>query len=857
MNIKHRIIFALCAATMCGMAWAVPAKPGVTRVKQSDGTTLLVHKIGDEHFHRTLTDDGLSVSRAADGNYYYRTASGLTKVMAHNAGERNAAELAFLQTEAANLSVSTQLKTSRRQAMRPRRVAPKRTQVPQTGTPRVPIILVSFADKDFHDADPMAKFTGEFNTNEYSALRYFTDQSHGAFTPQFDIYGPVQLGNYATYGRNDGYGDDIGVGKMVTEAIEAMGNGIDWSLYNNDNDTIADVAIILYAGMGEATCSDESTVWPCQWELSDAVLFGDGNGPIEHNGVTIDKFAVFNEMYGEDDYGDIVDQVAGIGTFCHEFSHCLGLPDFYDTNYGNHFGMGYWSLMDAGGYCGDGYRPCGYTAHERNFMGWLALDSPEENTLYTLDAMTTEQPHAIKVVNDKDPNEYYVLENRQNEGWDEYLYSHGLMVTHVTYNASAWDGNTVNNYNPQRMTIIPADGVLLMDSKYDFYSGGYYYEINIDNQKGDLYPYNGNNQLTDDSNPAAKVNTGNYMGKPITEITETDGKISFWFMQSPFEKVVPQFTDTTAIDTASMTLHWTPVDRALSYTLQLTEASYVEPESALLLSETFPTTKFDAEGSVDISSKLDDYMDNAGWTGEALFKDNGGIRMGKSQGKGSLTSPEITLTEGADKVTVKFTAKAYHNDTDVQMTVAYGDQSSTITVANDTPTDFVVVLNAENAKGKVKLATTANRKRSIITGIEIYSGDASQVQNAPMKRIEISGDQLKQVITGITDTCYTATDLLPYGLYDAKVRVTYDDNSQSAWSDPWSIQLHAPQQENPYKTGDVNGDGIVDVSDVNIVIDIILGKDSADNYDGRANLDDNSIVDIADVNLLIDIILGK
>lgn len=844
------------AMLVWGAAQAVPARPGLTPVKQADGTTIVLQKVGDEFHHRILTADGLTVEYGADGNYYYRTATGLTSMRAHNAAERSAAEQAFVQAHASQLTMQSQTTSSRR-TRAPRRAAAEEgsTQIPQTGSPRIPIILVEFSNKQFHDDDPLATYEGEFNTKEVSCFNYFRDQSQGKFTPQFDVIGPVTLENsYATYGRNIG-NDDAGVARMVSEACTATDTDIDWSLYDNDGDGQVDVAIVLYAGMGEATCYDTNTVWPCQWSLSDAESYGDGNGAITLDGVTIDKFAVFNEMYGVDEEtGEEVDQIAGIGTFCHEFSHCLGLPDFYDTNYGNHFGMGYWSLLDAGCYCGDGYLPCGYSAYERNFMGWMDLDTPEENTFYTLDAMTSEQPRAIKVVNDRDRDEYYILENRQNEGWDQELYSHGLMVTHVTFSQAAWDDNKVNDYDLQRMTLIPADGLLLMDRNYNW--GSVSYEINKENQRGDLYPFNGNNQLTDESTPAATVNTGGFMGKPITAIAENEGQVSFWFMKKAIEVLPPQFTDTTAIDSTTMTLLWTPVENAASYTLQLTEASYEEPTHQLLLTETFPTTKFDVEGSVDISTKLDEYMDNAGWTGDALFKDAGGIRMGKSKGTGLLVSPEITLDSYAEKVTVRFTAQAYHSDTDVEMNVSCGTNTQTFTIADDSSQQFTAVLNANASKTNISFATTANRKRAIITAIEIYEGDASQDPQAARRLITITGDSLKLIVDGITDTCYTATDLLACGLYEAKVRANFIDGDHTDWSDSWSVQLH-PASQTPALRGDINADGIVDVTDVNILIDIVLGKDQAENYDRRAFLSNDDIIDVADVNILIDIVLGK
>ena len=60
-----------------------------------------------------------------------------------------------------------------------------------------------------------------------------------------------------------------------------------------------------------------------------------------------------------------------------------------------------------------------------------------------------------------------------------------------------------------------------------------------------------------------------------------------------------------------------------------------------------------------------------------------------------------------------------------------------------------------------------------------------------------------------------------------------------------------------YPKGDVNGDGEVNIADVNCLIDVILGARSADDFEGRADVNEDTEVNIADVNAVIDIILGK
>ena len=325
---KRIITLLIVALSIGSLAFAIPVKPGLITVAQSDGTSLRVQMLGDEFNHSLATADGLTIERGSDGNYYYRSVFGITDMQAHDIEERSAAEQEFLSRNDGEFSLSklTQLK-QRQGIMRSRRKAtPMRaSQVPSSGSPRIPIILVQYSDKQM--SNTLEQITAHYKNNDKSAFQYFVDQSNGKYAPQFDLYGIYDLPNErAFYGANSG-DYDVGVAQMVIDAINQAGDEIDWSLYDNDGDNVADVCVVVYAGVGEAQAwsTVPSSVWPCQWDLTEAQEYGDGEGPQVRNGITIDKFAVFNEITGRYDSSDILD---GIGTFCHEFSHCLGLPDF-------------------------------------------------------------------------------------------------------------------------------------------------------------------------------------------------------------------------------------------------------------------------------------------------------------------------------------------------------------------------------------------------------------------------------------------------------------------------------------------------------------------------------------------------
>ena len=510
---------------------AVPAKPGWHTLNQSDGTTVTVQAVGNAFNHALLTTDGLMVALGDDGDYYYNSSlTGLTTVRAHDINKRTASETVFIEAQRSHLTMPhKEFKPIQNRPIFGVGGSNAESGVPAQGTRKVPIILVEYQDKKFKNT--REQIIQAMLTGNTSVQQYFRDQSNGEYDPDFEVFGIYTLSqNRSYYGGNDSGGNDKGLGSMVTEACQmAAADGVSFSPFDTNNDNFCDVVIIIYAGVGEAQASYSvpSAIWPCNWTLQSASYYGlGGNGAFRPNGSGpyVNTFAVFNEVHGSNDNGSTID---GIGTFCHEFGHCLGLPDFYDTNYGGHYGMGYWDIMDTGCYANDTYTPVGYSAYEKNFMGWIDYVIPSPGTYYTLpiwNQKNEDTDKALFLQSDINGNEYFIIENRRQQGWDRYLPAQGLLIHHITFSASRWEANTPNNQNIQLVTIMPADNTL-----------------STNNESGDTWPRNGKTEFTDSSTPAAKLNmtasgniSGNagYLGKPVTEmVINGDGTASFWYMK--------------------------------------------------------------------------------------------------------------------------------------------------------------------------------------------------------------------------------------------------------------------------------------------------------------------------------------
>ncbi len=522
------LMFCLCMGLI---AQAVPAKPGWHTVTQSDGSTLQVQAAGNAFNNALLTRDGLTVARGSDGDFYYISAvTGLTTVRAHEVDQRSGSENAFINVQRGSLTMTN------KPYIMPREKGElgvggsnAEAGVPALGQRRIPIILVEFKDKKFNNT--RQDIIDAMLTGNESVGQYFRDQSNGMYEPDFEVFGIYTLSqNREYYGGHQGNDNDKGLGWLVTEACQlATADGVAFSPYDTNNDDYCDVVIVIYAGVGEAQASwiHPEAVWPCNWSLSAAYYYGSGgNGAFRPSSgdPIVDNFAVFNELYGSNDNGTTID---GIGTFAHEFGHCLGLPDFYDTGDGDHYGLGDWDIMCMGCYNNDGFTPPGYSAYEKNFMGWIELITPNPGTYYTLPVWNQKNAStdkALCITSDLNSNEFFILENRKKQGWDRYAPGEGIMITHVTYNADRWWGDSPNNEDIQLMTLMNADN-----------SWSYYDEAT------DLWPQNGKTEFTDTSTPAAKLNmnsrgaiTGRagYLGKPVTDmVINQDGTASFWYMK--------------------------------------------------------------------------------------------------------------------------------------------------------------------------------------------------------------------------------------------------------------------------------------------------------------------------------------
>ena len=799
---KHNRNVAVLVALLCTVAvWAVPAKRCKTQVRQPDGSMVTVMVRGDENFHFMSTEDGMPIAMNADKAYCYAYMAddGVLRAsaqVAHDAERRSLKEKAFLaghKTEVERIAGFASKLAAKRNKARLQRFA-KRQNVMAAAEPALTrmagatggdgigiigkrkglVILVDFQDVKMQSAHDNAEWNDFFNKSGYNTLGnsgsvhdYFYSQSYGQFDLSFDVVGPVTVSkNMADYGGNDDSGNDKDPGGMVYEACRLVADKVNFADYDWDGDGEVDQVFVIYAGYGEASRPAllPNTIWPHEWTLKAAGY------SLTLNKVKINTYGCTAEL---NDYGS--NNMAGIGTACHEFSHCLGLPDIYDTSGGDCFGMDLWDVMDYGSYAGNGYCPVGYNTYQRWVSGWMqpeVLDKPTD--VYDLPALS-ESPKSYVVYNDNKPREYYIFENRQQRGFDKQLPSHGLLVIHVDYYSSIWEYNEVNtDVSHPRFGIVAADN-----------------DRSRKSLKGDTYPgTSGNTKLTDNSSPAATLFNNNssgtkLLGKPVTEIKESsDGLISFLFMGGAPSVATKLHSEQTGSDSFRAT--WNEVEFADCYNVQLEKVGKVSPEDKLLLAEDFTGwgSGNKSDGTTDLSSRLDAHTSNEGWTGDNVFKGVGCLKLGTSTPQNSfLISPHIKNCKYG-KVTISFVSAAYKDDKPNIMLSLIDYEGNVIDRTNivaDGKRQLIVFDNQYCKPFNLYVAPTA---RCYIYSIGIYDGAFSESDFAATRA---AGDVL--YIYNVYDTEYEFTSLQPNVVYRWRVQAV-KRGVEKPWSDWRNVELN-------------------------------------------------------------------
>lgn len=435
-------IFLICVFLL-GWAWtasAVPAKPGTFKRRLPNGSEITLQLHGDEFYHWTTTEDGTVVEPDANGYYIPAQMPAKEQLGGRMAAMRDAARIRAKRAKSYGFATRA------------------------ASTWHFPVILVQFSDVHFTVSNPQQAFSNLLNQvgyNENGAIGsvhdYYWENSMQTFDAQFDVFGP-----YTYNGTCAANAEETDAAKILWDAIRKNDAAIDWSRYDNDGDGVVDLVFMYYAGYNEAE-GVLNTIWPHKYDFANA-----GITTSSLDGKSFDVYACTSELKGTSG-----EEMCGIGTCAHEFSHTQGLPDFYDVNYAKYSGDTQcggtyeYDIMCSGSYNDDGRIPPYFSAEERILMGWLngyqTLPSSGE---ITIPSIATNFGYKM---NSNTANEYFVFESRPGTGWDSPLQP-GMIVYHIDKSSSH---NIKYYYQNNRYYTFSAAEVW-----------GEYYEYNLINADG-------------------------------------------------------------------------------------------------------------------------------------------------------------------------------------------------------------------------------------------------------------------------------------------------------------------------------------------------------------------------------------
>lgn len=439
-------ITALTLLPIAGLA--APAKPGLYRHVQPDGTVMMIRLVGDERFHMSVDSEGWPLEMSG----------GWLRRVEPQQGDTDGRTMTLRMVREGRMQSPMTVNGNTRAG---EWTAPDSRHIglqpgnfyPATGKQKGLIILASFADNEFKLGDPYDYFNrlaNEPGFDQYgatgSARDWFIDNSMGLFTPDFDVVGPVKLPKEVKYYGENKRGNDVRAWEMIVDACREVDDAVDFKNYDCDGDGIIDNVFVFYAGMGESTGGGEDTIWPHQWEISAAT-----RDKYYFDALQLESYACSNEWE--------TSRPDGIGTFVHEFSHVLGLPDLYTTGGDGHENTpGDWSVLDVGCYLNNSCTPPNYSAYERWSLGWLEPRRLTAGEGIAIEELANNDAVVLELVDDK---EYFFFETRVKRGWDKYLPGQGMLVWHVDWEPRVWYMNSVNNNGDHPyVDIVEADNKL-------------------------------------------------------------------------------------------------------------------------------------------------------------------------------------------------------------------------------------------------------------------------------------------------------------------------------------------------------------------------------------------------------------
>lgn len=515
MKLILSIFFMLLPISVFG----IPAYPRMVYVEVK-GVKVPAFLFGDETHKRVETIDGYTIRQNSDEIWCYakKEIDGSLQPTKWSIVEdyKTQPDLQeFLRTTPKHLDVTPPLNMVNKSLSQ---VNMKReSSASVMGTRRVLVILMSFQDVRF--SKEKSDFDALFNQRGYnedgaigSVADFYDAASYGQLQLACDIYGPYMAKNpMIYYGGNGKIGGDKAPEALFMEAIANVHNEADFSQYDSDNDGVVDNVHIIFAGYGEEAGANENAIWSHELTFQNSY---------EQYGAKFDRYSCAPELRGNRGNG-----ISRIGPHCHEIGHALGAMDFYDTDYetgGGYSGTGMWDVMASGSWNEDGVCPADFNPYVKAYnYGWCKVQMLTDNS--SVEVAPSFSDNTVFRINTPHENEFFLIENRQQESFDSAIPGHGLLLLHIGSDIeSRSQNNTINVSYPQSCYIVCASNTYRLPTN----NAASYGDIN---SEGCPFPGKAQNVVFNcNSTPAALCNNGDNAGFSLSAITEKEnGMVSF------------------------------------------------------------------------------------------------------------------------------------------------------------------------------------------------------------------------------------------------------------------------------------------------------------------------------------------
>lgn len=800
---KMKLLLVTLLMAVANTVTAGPADPNQRKtIKLDDGTVKTVQLMGDEYgyYWKSLDNSGSYREKPGQKDRY---------------------------VEVSEVEVLKEATSRRRAARRPVAAGARSelgypcTKLNLKGNKRVLALLVEFPDKSFSSANA-AEYHNFFNAVNYttgknkgSVKEYFLAQSNNQLELNFDVVGPVKVSkNSVYYGEATESANDAHAADMVYEALALANDQVDFSQYDWEGDGKVDMVVIIFAGLDQSTGGTSDAIWSHKADID-----------VRLDNVNIKQYACASELRKTND----VVQMNSIGTICHEMSHGFGLPDTYD-GFKKNYGTNRWDIMGIGVHNDDGYTPAGYTAYDKMFCLWqspiVLREDQNVNSMYPMN----EGGDFYLIPNDAWQDEFFLLENRQQRGWDSSLPGHGMLIMHVDYDETLFQCNITNrtgtisglNNDHERMGLVLADN----DTTINL-NNYYIWQACL---QGDLYPNKKNNSLTNTSTPAAKlfhnnIDDTNLLSKPVTNIRESDdGTMSFQFANGLASQAI---------------CHLTSMNEKFRFTSDTDVKLVVDIKN---------------DGYVEFSHKIGVYV---------YAKENGNLviqqprfiqKVNLAVGETStLEFPLSGLSDGVNYYAYIFYYKEPNATNWSQMGWEHpfnmGDRNKFVVSMDEETMTLTQALNAVTLEATFHNDSYKQYNRKI--GLYTYiNEDGKNVIQEPRAFVVGNIDSY-----GDKRLSFTLNNLKENVAYSAYF-FYYSSETANNWtqmSGPFRI-VYDPHQ---FALGDANGDGTVSILDVVAVVNYILGRPSGGAFVFEAaDINGDNAIDEMDVKGIGNIVLS-